>query len=116
MIPHSLNNNDPKIRIQILKLPHLFIGYYLITENGAKVSAVGNNVGDDCSWKLFKSSIPYLPEWTILRPFISETYLTPEFKHISAEKMVFTSNNLQQLGCKNSQITIISQIVGIEWL
>lgn len=62
------------------------------------VSASGPNVSDDSSWRILKANMPFIPEWMILRPFISDNYLLPKFESISTEKGTVSSYQLKNLG------------------
>lgn len=37
--------------------------------------ATGLNVSKESMWKIAKASVPYMPDWAILRPLISDNYL-----------------------------------------
>ena len=72
----------------------------MINENDGIVTGSGPNVSADSCWKIFKANIPYIPEWLLLRPFISDNYLIPSLESVLSEKSVVSSINLKQLGGK----------------
>lgn len=65
------------------------------------VTASGPSAGDDSSWKILKANVPYLPEWTMLRPFVGDNFLLPKFDDISKEKGTISRLQLKNLGGMN---------------
>lgn len=54
----------------------------------------------DTTWKLVKSAVPYMPDWAILRPLISDNYLVPRPESGGNNKTNTFANNKQIGGIK----------------
>jgi gamma-tubulin complex component 2 len=92
----------------IIKSPY---GTFLINETDNTVTSSGPNISADSSWKIFKAAVPYIPDWTVLRPFISENFLIPGLEHVLNEKNVVSSSNLKQLGEDKKNLGNMSPLV-----
>ena len=70
----------------------MMIGRYLLEEDG-RAGAVGMTIGKECIWKIAKANVPYMPDWAILRPMISNNYLLTHSNPSLGSKM-----NIKQMG------------------
>jgi len=43
-----------------------------LLQDGTKAVATGLHANKDCTWKVSKASVPFMPDWTILRQLNTE--------------------------------------------
>lgn len=72
-----------------------------MTNTDGRAIADGMNITKESTWKIVKSTVPYLPDWAILRPMISDNHLVPR-SDTSLNKNLFGSKHSTVFGGKNS--------------
>lgn len=59
------------------------------------------NVNKESMWKINKSSVPYMPDWAILRPLISDNYLVQRHDGPQGNKTLQFGRDFRSLTGKN---------------
>ncbi len=93
-------SNLPLVRVFLISPSLIPPGQYLIQDNG-KGMATGMNVNKESMWKINKSSVPYMPDWAILRPLISDNYLVQRHDGPQGNKTLQFGRDFRSLTGKN---------------
>ena len=55
-------------------------GQYCQVQQNLVLSANGQDIGEDCTFKIVKSTIPHLPDWLYKRPFLNHNNITNQYQ------------------------------------
>jgi hypothetical protein len=54
-------------------------GDYLKVSDDFLLSANGQEISDQCSFKIVKATVPLMPDWLHKRPFLKHNYITSDY-------------------------------------